>query len=123
MSTPVTSAEPPEVCKQPLLSQSTPPTSRKRPRRDATERGAERYAHTMKKFEICAEQEDEEAGGDPLPPSDASSGAEIDCKPGMLEVQEVRKGPYEDEKGHRVYLCDVGTMDSDGEWHDGVAWE
>eukprot|EP00961_Rhodomonas_salina_P215368 2908763-Rhodomonas_salina.3 len=94
MSTPVTSAEPPEVCKHPLLLQSTPPTSCKCPRQDATERGAERYAHTMKKFKICAEQEDEEAGCDPLPPSDASSGAENDCKSCMLEVQEVRKGPY-----------------------------
>eukprot|EP00961_Rhodomonas_salina_P242806 3280240-Rhodomonas_salina.2 len=51
-------------------------------------------------------EEDEEAGSDPLPPSDTSSGAEIDCKSGMLEVQEVHKGPYEDKKGPgcSVYL-------------------
>ena len=103
--------------------EQTPPTVRKRPRRQATVAGQDRQAHEEAKYAMLERACAEEELGDPLPDSDAGSDAEVECSAGMLEMQLVRIGPYMDEAGRRVYLCDVGMMDDDGHWHDGVPWE
>ena len=42
---------------------------------------------------------------------------------GIVEMQQIHVGPYMDKVGRRVYLCEVGMLMDDGEWHDGVSWE
>ena len=61
---------------------------------------------------------DAEAEGPELPGSDVGSDAEVEVSEDIVEMQQIHVGPYMDEVGRRVYLCYVGMLMDDGEWHD-----
>eukprot|EP00961_Rhodomonas_salina_P258074 3488090-Rhodomonas_salina.2 len=104
------------------MTEATPPTTRKC--RAATLAGLELAKRTEAKFQLVDQQFQEELEeGISLPPSYVESEEEIECSPCTLFVDAVCTWPCGDEIGLLVYLCEVGMMDEDGEWHDGVSWE
>jgi hypothetical protein len=83
----------------------------------------EQAAKVQVKIELLEAAEAEEACGAMLQDSDMGSDAEVDVRPGLLEMQCIRVGLYLDEFGQRVYPCNIGMLDDKGEWYDRVAWE
>eukprot|EP00961_Rhodomonas_salina_P254603 3440606-Rhodomonas_salina.1 len=90
----------------------------------ATLAGLKRAKCTEAKFQLVDQlfQEELEEGYS-LPPSNVESEEEIECSPGTLFIDAVHTRPYADQLGRRIFLCEVGMMDEDGEWHDSVSWE